>query len=333
MAAETDAGALLDWLRARYGEGVELREPPASRGEGFDSTIHLVQFTGDDLPADWARPLVMRIKSDAGRTTEAVREAAIQAWAADHGYPAPRVLHVFAPDELLDRPVQVMERAAGSLLGDAMLQAPWRIRRLLGAFAQLHARLHALPTDGFPADDDVLDRRLRLTRHVATALGHPGLSRALARVEAAAPELRAAPAVGCHGDFHPLNVLVAAGQMSVIDWTDAGLGDRHADVARTVALFQLATIAASSPVERRVLGVMGPRLARRYLRAYRIHAPVDDRRLAAWTPVHLLHGWAQALGLRDGAFDGAAPAQAHRLPPGFVDLLEHKLDAALAGLG
>ena len=333
MTAETDGGALLAWLRARYGDAVELREPPSSRGEGFDSTIHLVHFTGDGLPSEWRRPLVMRIKSDAERAPEAEREATIQAWAVDQGYPAPRVLHVFGPDELLARPVQVMERLAGSLLSDAMLQAPWRTRRLVGAFAQLHARLHALPIEGFPDDDDVLDRRLRLTRHMAAALDHDGLSRALARIEAAAPALRAAPAVACHGDFHPLNVLVAGGQLSVIDWTDAGLGDHHADVARTVALFQLAAIAAGSPVERRVLGVLGPRLARRYLRAYRIHAPVDDRRLAAWTPVHLLHGWAQALGLREGAFDGRAPGQADRLPPGFVDLLEHKLQAALATLG
>ena len=333
MSAETDAGALHEWLRARYGHSVELVAPPASRGEGFDSTIHLVHFTGDGLPGEWSRPLVMRIKSDAERAPEAAREATIQAWAADHGYPAPRVLQVFGPGELLDRPAQVMERAGGSLLSDAMLQAPWRIRRLVGAFAALHARLHALPINGFPTDEDVLDRRLRLTRHVAAALDHDGLSRALARVEAAAPALRAAPAVGCHGDFHPLNVLVAGGDMSVIDWTDAGLGDRHADVARTVALFQLAAIAAGSPVERRVLEVMGPRLARRYLRAYRIHAPVEDRRLAAWTPVHLLHGWAQVLGLREGAFDGADPGGADRLPPGFAHLLERRLDVALAALG
>ena len=332
MSAETDAGALLDWLRARYG-GVELAEPPASRGEGFDSIIHLVQFTGDDLPDAWGRPLVMRIKSDAERAPEAAREAVIQAWAADQGYPSPRVLHVFGPGELLDRPVQVMERAPGTLLSDAMLQAPWRIRRLVGAFARLHARLHTLPTGGFPDDADALDQRLRLTRHVVTALDHDGLSRGLARVEAAAAGLRAAPAVGCHGDFHPLNVLVSGDRMSVIDWTDAGLGDRHADVARTVLLFQLATIAANSAVERRVLGVMGPRLARRYLHSYRIQAPVDDRRLAMWTPVHLLHGWAQALGRGTGAFEDGAPGAADRLPPGFADVLEHRLDVALAALG
>ena len=95
--------------------------------------------------------------------------------------------------------------------------------------------------------------------------------RALARVEPMLPELEAGPMVACHGDFHPLNVLVDGDTSMVIDWTDAALGDRHGDVARTSLLFYFgAALATSNRAAKAVLGGVA-RLARRrrYLGAYR----------------------------------------------------------------
>ena len=68
----------------------------------------------------------------------------------------------------------------------------------------------------------------------------------------------------CHGDFHPLNVLVDGDDAWLIDWTDAALGPREGDVARTLLLFEVASIAAGSSVERAALSWLGPRLERRF---------------------------------------------------------------------
>jgi aminoglycoside phosphotransferase (APT) family kinase protein len=55
----------------------------------------------------------------------------------------------------------------------------------------------------------------------------------------------------CHNDFHPLNTLVDAdGHATVLDWADAKLGDSHCDVARSLVIFSIAPLAASSTVER-----------------------------------------------------------------------------------
>jgi aminoglycoside phosphotransferase (APT) family kinase protein len=110
----------------------------------------------------------------------------------------------------------------------------------------------------------------------------------------------------CHGDFHPLNTLVDGDSVSIIDWTDAGLGDRHCDLARTVALYDLAAIVATSSIERMVLGVVGPRLGAAYLGRYEAALAVDHGRLALWTPIHLLHDWSQSLAGSDR--DMAMPA-------------------------
>ena len=314
-------GGLLRWASDAFGGTVALVEPSTTKGEGFDSEIHLVHLTGPTLPPAWRGPLVLRVLATPDRLADGHREAAIQDWLADHGYPTPRVLHVFAPGELTERPAQLMERAPGALLLDDLLRRPWTARQQITRLAQLQARLHALPTDGFPDTDDLLDRRLRLPRHVVTTTGHPELARALERIEAMAPRLRDAPRSVCHGDFHPLNVLSDGETTTVIDWTDAGLGDRHGDLARTLALFDMAAVVASSPVERAVLSAVGPVLGRIHRRAYGRRSAIDDHRLRMWTPVHLLHAWAQACTGHE------------RVDPGMTDALRGRFDAALAAVG
>jgi len=325
--------AMLELAQERWGTEVALAEPPASKTEGFDSEIHLVHLVGGAVPEAWRQPLVLRVKADAGRLAEAMQEAEVQGWLADAGFPAPRVLAVHPPGELAAGAVQVMERAPGTLLLDAVKARPWTARRSIGRLAEVHARLHALPVDGFPRSDDLLDRRLRLTHHVAEALEDASLHEGLRRIDMLADRLRDAPGTVCHGDYHPLNVLVDGDRLSVIDWTDAGIGDRHGDVARTLLLFELAAIAGGSRLERAALRVSGPMLGRRYRRAYEQHAPLDPERIALWTPVHLLHGWSQARALHAGLFErdeGTHDDRAERVPPRLVDGLRRRFDAALA---
>jgi aminoglycoside phosphotransferase (APT) family kinase protein len=329
------ASAVATWMADRFGGPVSLAEEPSQNGEGFDSTIVMVRFTGPSLPGRWAAPLVLRVKSDPGRLGEATLEAAVHRWLADTGYPVPSVLAVLAPGEAIDRPVQILERAPGALMIDRLRTAPWAARRTAGLLARLHVRLHTTPSAGFPTSDDLLDRRLRLTRNAAELLGDPRLTTGLARVEAIAPKLRDARPSVCHGDFHPLNVLVSErGHASVIDWTDAGVGDRHGDVARTVVLFGVASIVAGDAAERVALRVAGPLLGRAYLAAYDRVLPLDRRRLTLWKPAHLLHGWSQAAGLHAGLFahddDGGLDDRAGRVAPQLVDELRHRFEASIA---
>ena len=94
-----------------------------------------------------------------------------------------------------------------------MTSAPWKTPRLLARLAELQARLHELDPSHFPTDgasEDLADRRLGLVRTTVTETHDSDLRHGLDRVEALLPELRDARAVACHGDFHPLNVLVDA---------------------------------------------------------------------------------------------------------------------------
>jgi aminoglycoside phosphotransferase (APT) family kinase protein len=329
--ASAVADAVASWSTERFGGPVEVAGGPRNIAGGFDSFIHAVELRGDALPPAWRGPLVVRMLPSPDRAPQAAREAEVQGWSADRGYAAPRALAVLGPDDGFDLPTQVMERAPGTTMLDAFTAKPWRARRLVDQLARLALRLHALTTDGFPADGATLvDHRLNLSRHVVSRLDRPRLAAALERAEALAATAMDGPHVVCHGDFHPLNVMVDGDQASVIDWTDAGVGPREADVARTALLFHVARIAATSGVERQALRLAGPWLSKRYLHTYRAGAPLDAERMRVWEVLHGVHGWAQVEMLHAGGFDGASSAEAASIPIEVGQFLEQLVARRLA---
>jgi aminoglycoside phosphotransferase (APT) family kinase protein len=257
-------------------------------GEGLDNDVLFARLSGPSLPEDWRAPLVLRSNPSAARHAQAEREAAIHGFVHERGFPVPRVLAVVPPA------IQVMERVPGDDMLTLIKRRIWRAGRHLDRLGRLYAELHAVPTAGWPlptSPTELADRRLSLVRRS----GDPELHDALARLEHLLPSLAVDDPVVCHGDLHPLNVLVAGERYSVVDWTDACLGDPHGDLARIVALLDETPLGAPG-LAAPVLRVVGPRLSERVLRAYEAAAGSLDRaRLARWMPVHVLHDWARTL--------------------------------------
>ena len=290
-----ESARLADWASTHLGTVVAGVEVLQTNTRGFDSDIIFVRFRGPDLPPPWSEELVLRVKHSRVALAEAQAEAAMHGWLVEQGYPAPAVLGVIEPGVVGDGPTQIVQVAPGVSLFDAAKRRPWTVGELLDRFAALQNRLHLLPVAGCPADMDVVEKRLRLPRAVAATLGHAGVQAGIARMEALADRLHDAPRSVCHGDYHPLNALVDGDRVTIIDWTDSGLGDRHCDVARTIALYDIASIVAGSAIERRALEVVGPRIGASYRRRYDAGLAIDPDRLALWMPIHLLHDWSQAL--------------------------------------
>lgn len=340
-AAEA-ADAVGRWLAGRHDGRVDLLGRPTTAGDGYDTAVSFVRYGGTVLPPEWRRDLVLRVHPTADRSALARHEAAAQNWCADRGYPAPRVLAVFDAGDLVDLPLQVVERAPGRTMLAATLRAPWATRRVIRRLASLHADLHDLAPASFPAPPDAAGgtpltlaaRRLRPVpgwiSQLPSATAAP-LADALERVTATLPALDTEDPRVCHGDFHPLNVLLAGdGAAAVIDWTDVAVGDPHGDVARTALLFEVAHVASTSPVERAVLGAGAGWMRRTYLESYRRRRSLDDDRLRQWEAVHCLHGWGQVSALHAGLFPGASRA-AGSVPPALAGWLERRFEAALAG--
>jgi aminoglycoside phosphotransferase (APT) family kinase protein len=210
-------------------------------------------------------------------------------------------------------PWLLQERCPGVSALDAVSAAPWTAPRVARDLGALQARLHALPLDGCPLStggplserylaEDLDRRRRRVTADDPTA--------GLEWLHATSARFGDRERVICHGDFHPLNVLVDRsvhpGRYSVIDWTDAAVGDPHFDVARSLAIYWVAGIGAPTPAQRRMLGIAAPVLARLHRTAYQSASGrrLDDRLLAWWEAVHLYRGWLQLMEVAEGAVVG-----------------------------
>ncbi len=323
------AAAVADWAATRFGGPVDVVAASALSG-GLDNFVHAVRLDGGVLPDEWRRELVVRASPSADRRANARSEAEIQNWCAASGYPAARVLALLDDDWSIGLPAQIAERAPGTTMLDAMAASPRRAPALMRRLAALHAQLHELPVETWPvpgARGVTAPRKLALVR-TRVERGDAEIGRTLGRVEQALAVLEPAPDVVCHGDFHPLNVVVdGAGDAVVVDWTDATLDDRHSDVGRTVALLRSAAVAGGSPIERVLLAVIGPVLAFVYLRAYGRLLPVDRDRLRRWEAVHLVNGWAQIASLADS--DVASASAGRAFPEWLLRSLRRRLDRTL----
>ena len=309
------SSALRRRLAGRFPGAVSDTEAPVRVTGGFDFWIYGLHFGGAGLSAHWTAPLIARIPAAPERFVSLERECRLQAWVAAHGYPAPLLLELVAPGELFDSPVQVMQRVAGTRMDDASTATPSLVPGLAGQLAASQAALHRLPVPewaragpGWP----LADKRLQLTRYlVAQGLRGP-LAEALKRAEQIVPLLEVPDPVICHGDFHPRNLLIDAAAIWVIDWTDAGIGDRHGDIARTEWTFRFAAVAITGETGRAVSQAFTA-MSRDYLPSYRRELPVDAARLRLWMPLQHLHAWAMAVAGQQGFFGPSHPGNDARI--------------------
>jgi aminoglycoside phosphotransferase (APT) family kinase protein len=155
--------------------------------------------------------------------------------------------------------------------------------RAPGLLARAQARLHALDAGAFERavsaaglsiDRLSVDAELAELEAGSERLSLAGLRGGLRWLAERRPRLSARAI--CHGDFHPLNVLVANGAVSgVVDWARVRICDPAYDAGTTAGLLRL------GPVE--LPGFLAPVVgaARRafvaaYRRAYAKHRALDE---------------------------------------------------------
>jgi aminoglycoside phosphotransferase (APT) family kinase protein len=268
-------GRLLDWLRAETGaRGLELAESLTPISGGFDTRIFGFRLKG--APPGLDGPLILRVLDPASEPARAIRERAIQNAVAAQGYPAPRAPLGSADPAILGGGFLIMERLPGTpLIGS-------RRPGMVSVLARSQRALHTLDPQPLlaeveraaPGSAALLAPDGFLARLESRVVRGPllGLVPALGWLRAHRPT-RVGPPVICHGDFHPLNVLVEGGRgvSGVLDWTNTLVADRAYDVASTrVILRNIPMDVLQVPRSRRWL-VVAARLilARRYMRAMR----------------------------------------------------------------
>jgi len=274
------ARRLLPYLRDAAGvPRLAFAAPPAQMLGGFDTLIYAFEI--EDAPPALAGPLVLRVYRDARGPERAQREACVQNAVEGLGFPTPRVLLTCVDRRVLGGAFQVMRRLRGRVMLDAILGP--RVLRMPAVLARLQAQLHGVDARAF-ADRLAADRcgieALSIAadlRDLQERIARAHLSGLEAALQWAQRQLPAAPGreVVCHGDFHPLNVLLDDGGVSgVLDWARAKLAEPAWDVGATIALTTHGPIGLPGVLHRAAMAARRWFVAR-YVSAYARLRPLD----------------------------------------------------------
>jgi aminoglycoside phosphotransferase (APT) family kinase protein len=287
------AAAVQDQAAADLGHRPALAEPAEPVLGGYCFQVRLAVDSGP-----WAGTLVVR---DANGDTGAVaHETTWMATLAAAGFPVP------APLGSADSPL-IFRQPSGATLAEKMVSDMTGIPALMTSFANVHVRLHGMPTAGLP--DGAADPLDVLTEATADPQVTPSVAQELNWLRQNRPAAKAP--VPCHGLLSPVNVWLDGDQPSVVGWVNARLADPEFDVAFTVTAFWAAAIYLSNAVYRKAMKTARDRLVDSYLDAYRANTPrsLDEDALRFWQ-VHHLTGLAadctrRELDLVDGPLDTA----------------------------
>ncbi|MBN2392145.1 MAG: phosphotransferase [Anaerolineae bacterium] len=172
------------------------------------------------------------------------------------------------------------ERFDGKPMGEIMSVKLWMLPRFARQLAELHVSIHKTPgVPGIPSQRTRLMGKIRAAKDLPVPLQ-----------EACVQALMQMPEGDrlCHGDFHPLNVLLHQGHASIIDWVDATSGNPLADVARTAVILQgvesrAAENKTSIIAQIEVLALRW--FTRIYLRRYFTLLPGGEAEYQRWRPI------------------------------------------------
>jgi uncharacterized protein (TIGR02172 family) len=118
----------------------------------------------------------------------------------------------------------IFERIDGSSMLNLMFLQPSLVGYYASMFADLHLSLHKIKPDYKPTYKEMLKHSI----NSSTVVGDDIKSAALFCLD----RLDEGDAL-CHADFHPDNIIMSEKGPVIIDWSNARVGNRYADVART----------------------------------------------------------------------------------------------------
>jgi aminoglycoside phosphotransferase (APT) family kinase protein len=286
--------ALCAYLRSQLKTGpLHLAEEPTPVPEGWEAHIYRFHVHADSgLSPAFDRPLALRAYDSPSAVPRVRHEFAVQRHLRELGYPVAEPLLLEERDHYFGGPFLIMEWIPGTNLLEHLRRHFHHVLRVAGLLAEMHQRLHMQPAAQFPSPPGpFLDRRLEELKTLIRTYGLDGLEPGLSWLRFNRPSAPRSASI-LHLDFHPVNLMVHEGKVAaVLDWGEADVGDRHADVAMSLVLLR------SAPVEVHTLGewVLSPAarwaVTRRYFRRYNGAWPLDPARLRyylAWASLRRL---------------------------------------------
>jgi aminoglycoside phosphotransferase (APT) family kinase protein len=271
------AGKLIAYLRSVYNDSSLAYDLPLTQLTGGIETA-TYQFKLKSGQKELNQPLVLRLYPEYRRSEDAVWESSVQNALAKKEYPAAMAYKVCVDKSILGGAFYIMQFLPGQPLWTAPFDT---IAEMLG---QTHANLHQidpqplvkmLQEQGF--DENRFQFRTDFFNSLAIAAKgteFPWTRAMLNWLIQNHPPKPDRLAI-CHGDFHPLNILIKEGKVTgVLDW-HLSIADPILDVANTIRLITMIKHLSVPEAE----SIDWETFIQKYLAAYRTQLPLDLRHI------------------------------------------------------
>jgi len=266
---------LLNYLKKHYNNPkLEYKNPPTRFGQGITTYTYKLQL--ENAQPELSQPLVLRL-FPANFPKLAFKEGTIQNALYEENYPVAKA-HIICEDEKwLGGAFIVMDFLEGETMIESLPQ-----EEVPEKLAETHVNLHTVN----PAT--VIEKLKTSTINREWYDGTIFIDADAKKIELLKPALRwmkeNEPSnrrkVLCHGDFHPLNILVKDGEVSgVLDWSTARIGEPERDVASTFC-----TLTIYGPMVIPDYDWGG--LVEKHVEAYHRHSVLDVERLNYYKAVN-----------------------------------------------
>ncbi|MGG4488831.1 phosphotransferase family protein [Metabacillus idriensis] len=162
----------------------------------------------------------------------------------------------------------VFEKAAGQPLTAEMMKSPSRAIQGLKRMARLHADIHEKPAESLKNQKSSIAMKIH-----ASSLSDTEKTAIVDHLASLSSGKQL-----CHGDFHPDNIVISAGNSAVIDWADAVCGHPMADLARTILILRFGGLNTNDAI----MGFIRKWLCMLYIREYKKHRTFTAEEYYAW---------------------------------------------------
>lgn len=227
---------LITYLRAQLNDSrIDYESPLNQLQGGFETQIYHFQLA--HTQKEFSKPLVLRLYPEFYGTGNAIWESSIQNILAAEGYPVAKAHLVCTDMSVLGGAFFIMDFLPGKPLVTLPMET---VSQILG---KTHAALHkidpkhlikSLVNQGIDESTLFLSNRFDWLKEKAKK--YPWLGEAIGWLLENRPPVPEKLAV-CHGDFHPLNILVQDGAVTgVLDWPGFLISDPVLDIANTIVL-------------------------------------------------------------------------------------------------
>lgn len=276
---ETISEKLLDYLRDVLEDpDIEFGSSLAQLQGGYETFTF--RFTLKGAGEKLSQPLVLRLYPAFYGTRNAVWESTVQNALVDEGFPAAKAHFVCTDMGVLGGAFFIMDYIPGEPL---MFAQPEKAPELMG---KTHAELHRIDPkplvgrlDHLGIDGYVYSFGSRIDWLKDKSSEHAWIREGVRwLVDHRPPE--PGRLVICHGDFHPLNIMVHEGRVSgVLDWPGFAVADPVFDVANTLVIITIPAKYITASLEG-FASIDWNLVAETYLNAYQSEVKLDRTNLA-----------------------------------------------------